>query len=149
MNELTIISDAIREKRLELNLRMEDVAKEAGITRATLSSIENGSGSCSSAALFKVLHVLDINFSLENKADGNKRRRATRTNTALDKKINRFVILCVEQYAHYKRIGSGIAYKKMSKKGVIVDLVDDYEDLHGMSSEYLNDYIDALLGGRN
>ena len=37
----------------------------------------------------------------------------------------------------------------MNKEGIINDLIVDYEDLHGMSSEYLNDYIVTMLGGNN
>ena len=35
----------------------------------------------------------------------------------------------------------------MKEKGVINDLINDYEDLHGMSSVYLNDHISSLLAG--
>ena len=38
------IGRKIKNKRLELNLRMDDVAKRVGITRSTLWSVENGSG---------------------------------------------------------------------------------------------------------
>ena len=145
MNDLLALSKAIKEKRLSMNLRMDDVAKKADITRATLYSIENGGG-CSTASLFKVLNVLGIDLLISNaQSKENKRSRATRTNTALDKKINRFIIFCVEQYAHATKKSSASVYKKMNEKGVIEDLTNDYEDLHGMSTMYLNDYIAALL----
>ena len=55
--------------------------------------------------------------------------------------------MCVEQYANSINKSSASVYKKMSEKGIIKDLTDDYEDLHGMSITYLNDYIGALLDG--
>lgn len=149
MKELTVLGDEIREKRLSLNLRMNDVAQKAGITRATLCSMEKGNGSCSIGSLFRVLNILNISFKLESEKNDIGRNRASRKNTLLDKKINRFVIMCVEQYAHFKNTSSALAYKRMNKEGIINDLIVDYEDLHGMSSEYLNDYIDTMLGGNN
>lgn len=38
------IGEKIKSKRLQLNLRMDDVAKEVSVTRSTLWSIENGNG---------------------------------------------------------------------------------------------------------
>ena len=42
MNNATLLGKAIKEKRLSLNLRMDDVARDAGITRPTLWAIEKG-----------------------------------------------------------------------------------------------------------
>ena len=75
------------------------------------------------------------------------RRRATRTNSALDKKINRFIIMCVEQYASSVNQGSGVIYTKLNEAGIINELKDDYEDMHGMSTYSLNEYIDKRLSG--
>ena len=36
--------------------------------------------------------------------------------------------------------------EKMLEKGVINELKEDYEDLHGMSTLYINDHISFLLG---
>ena len=63
--------------------------------------------------------------------------------------INRFVIMCVEQYANHISQPSDITYKMMLDSEIIDELIDDYEDLHGMSFTYLNDYIDSLLGQNN
>ena len=62
-----------------------------------------------------------------------------------EKEINRFIIMCVEQYASRVNQPSAVIYKKMKDSGVIDELTNDYEDLHGMSFAYLNDYIGALL----
>lgn len=146
MEKLLFLGNAIKEKRLALNIRMDDLAKNANITRATLWSIEKGSSNCSIGTVFKLMDVLGLNFSLVNQEnDNNLRNRATRINTALDKKINRFVIMCVEQYALSKNKSSGEAYKEMLKSGVVKELENDYEDLHGMSTPYLNDYIESLI----
>lgn len=63
-----------------------------------------------------------------------------------EKEINRFVVVCIEQYALSMQFSSGEGYKTMHDNGVIKDLIDDYEDLHGMSTIYLNNYIGNILG---
>lgn len=149
MNELFTLGQAIKEKRLSLNLRMDDLAKRANITRATLWSIEKGEGGFSASSLFKVMSILNISFKLEDcKRDTHNRDRATRVNTAFDKKVNRFIIMCVEQYANSINKGSGTTYQKMLQNGIIDELTNDYEDLHGMSFVSLNEYIDSLMAGK-
>ena len=146
MEKLLFLGNAIKEKRLALNIRMDDLARKANITRATLWSIEKGTSNCSIGTVFKLMDVLGLDFNLVNQEnDNNARNRATRINTALDKKINRFVIMCVEQYALSKNKNSSETYKEMLKSGVVKELVNDYEDLHGMSTPYLNDYIESLI----
>lgn len=148
MNELIVLGKSIKEKRLSLNMRMDDVAKKAGITRATLWSIEKGKGGFSASSLFKVMSILNMSFKVDsNQINEDNRDRATRINTVFDKKINRFVIMCVEQYASSINENSSATYKKMLNKGVIEELNNDYEDLHGMSFTYLNEYIDSLING--
>lgn len=150
MDQMTLLGKQIKNRRLALNLRMDDVAKEAGISRATLSSIENGKCNCSINSLFNVMRVLDLSVSLkEYRAYRNHRYRASRTNTAMDKKINRFVIMCVEQFAESINKSSDKVYKLLKEKKIINELINDYEDLHGMSTVYLNDYINALIGARS
>lgn len=146
MEKLLFLGNAIKEKRLALNIRMDDLARKADITRATLWSIEKGTSNCSIRTVFKLMDALGLNFNLVNQqSDNNVRNRATRINTLLDKKINRFVIMCVEQYALSKNKSSGQTYKEMLKSGVVKELENDYEDLHGMSTPYLNDYIESLM----
>ena len=148
MNELYSLGQSIKEQRLLLNLRMEDVAQKAGITRATLWSIEKGRGCFSAVSLFKVLNILGLSFRIDNQNKSNSHRnRATRINTIFDKKLNRFIVMCVEQYAASTNESSGVVYKKMLDKGIIDELTNDYEDLHGMSFVSLNEYIDALING--
>ena len=145
MKELLIIGQSIKEKRLLLNMRMDDLAKKAEITRATLSSIEKGTSNCSIVSLLKIVNILGISFSIDNHINRSKRIRATRINTCHDKKVNKFIIMCVEQYAYVSGKNSGNVYKEMLAKGIIEDLTNDYEDLHGMSFTYLNDYINSFL----
>ena len=141
------IGKRLKDKRLQLNLRMDDVAKKVGITRSTLWSIENGNGNYTVDALLKLLCVLNMSIDFDEQEKGT-RMRATRTNSALDKKINRFIVMCVEQYAASVNQGSGDVYNKLIKAGIIDELKDDYEDMHGMSTYSLNEYIDKrLLGG--
>ncbi len=148
MKELLLIGKEIRDKRLSLNMRMCDLAKRANITRSTLSSIENGKGNYSINTLLSIFNILGISINLmDDQSLNNDRERATRLNSSTDKKINRFIIMCVEQFASYKQRKSKEVYREMLKKYVIDELKNDYDDLHGMSREYLNDYIDSLLGG--
>ena len=64
-----------------------------------------------------------------------------------DKKVNRFIIMCVEQYASSINKDSKTTYFEMSSKGVIEELKEDYEDMHGMSTYSINEYIEARLKG--
>ena len=54
--------------------------------------------------------------------------------------------MTIEQYADSIGSRSCDVYIRMKKKKLINLIRDDYEDLHGMSTIYLNDYIGALLG---
>ena len=146
MNDKVIIGKKIKSRRLQLNMRMDDVAKETGITRATLWSIENGSGNYTIGALLKVLSLFRLSIDVNAQEQG-VRKRATRTNSALDKRINRFIVMCVEQYASSVNQGSGAIYNELSKAGIIDELKDDYEDMHGMSTYSLNEYIGKRLSG--
>lgn len=148
MNELSVLGKTIKEKRLLLNLRMDDVAKRADITRATLWSIEKGKGGFSASSLFKVMSILGISLKIDNNQNELVRDRATRINTAHDKKINRFIIMCVEQYAYSTNQSSSVVYKRMLQNGVIDELTNDYEDLHGVSFASLNEYIDSLAADK-
>ena len=141
------IGTKLKNKRLQLNLRMDDVAREVGITRSTLWSIENGNGNYSIDTLIKLLSFLNMSIDIDNQESGN-RKRATRINSILDKKINRFIVMCIEQYASSVNKSSSYIYNKLNKLGIIDELKDDYEDMHGMSTYSINEYIDKrLLGG--
>ena len=142
------IGEKIKNKRLQLNLRMDDVAKEVGITRTTLSSIENGSGNYTIDALFKLLSFLNMSIDIDTQEDS-FRKRATRINTVLDKKINRFLVMCIEQYASRVNKSSRSIYIKLDNAGIIDELKNDYEDMHGMSTYSIIEYINKrLLGGK-
>lgn len=146
MISLVEVGNKIKNKRLSLNMRMDDVARQADISRATLWSIEKGIGNYTFFNLVKVFHVLNINLNIEtNQSTDNKRIRATRIDSIPNKAINRFVLFTVEQYAKYDNKNSRDVYKLLKEKGIVDELINDYEDLHGMSTMYLNDYIDALL----
>ena len=59
---------------------------------------------------------------------------------------NRFVIFCNEMFTFRTTLPSEEVYKILSEKGVIKELIDGYEDLHGMSTPFLNQYISKLSG---
>ena len=143
------IGKAIKDSRLSQNLTMDYVASKANITRATLWSVEKGNSNCSIQTLLNVMDVLGLSFSLTNNVlSDTKRTRATRINTVKDKKINRFIVMCIEQYAKRVHQGGSAIYKKMLDRGLIKEFEEDYEDLHGMSTLYLNNYIGSLLKRR-
>jgi len=139
--------EIIRNKRLALNMPMSELARRSNISRATLSSIENGNNNYSVKTLLNIFEILNINLNIEFEDKKTKRSRAQRINTVHDKKVNRFIVMCVEHYASYSNKTSEEAYKELSKKGIIQELDSDYEDLHGMSTMYLNEYISTLVGG--
>ena len=148
MEDLIRIGKTIRDKRLELNLRMDDVAKRANTTRATLWVIEKGTANCSVKTLLQVMAVLDLKITLSSSDQSVVlRNRASRINTVLAKKKNRFIVMCIMQYASSNALSNEEVYEKMQRTGLLDEIEDDYEDLHGMSTMYLNDYIGARLGG--
>lgn len=139
------IGKIIKESRLKHNLRMDDVAKEVGITRSTLWAIENGTGNYSIDILLKLVNYFNLSFEMESNKYHVNKQRATRLNKMIDKKINRFIIMCVEQYALKINKGSQYTYRILDNKGIIKELIDDYEDMHGMSTYSINEYIDKRL----
>lgn len=66
-------------------------------------------------------------------------------NRTLDKMINRFIIMCVEQYASSVNKGSGEVYQELNESGIINELKNDYEDMHGMSTYSINEHISKRL----
>lgn len=137
----------IRKKRLSLNFTMDYVSYNLGISRITLSSIEKGTSNCGIETLFKLLSFLNLNLSIDTSSILTPRRkRAKKINSILNKKINRFSILLIEQYASYSGLSGKKVYAQLSKKGILEEIERDYEDLHGMSTAYLNDYLDKMLG---
>lgn len=65
-----------------------------------------------------------------------------------DMDINRFLVMCIKQYASATKESSKPIYNLLSKKGILQELIDDYEDLHGMSIYSINEYISKRTGGR-
>jgi len=62
---LEALGENIRLARLRRDLSAEMVAERAGISRQTLSALENGSGSVSMATWIQVLFVLGLEKDLE------------------------------------------------------------------------------------
>ena len=54
--------------------------------------------------------------------------------------------MCIEQYASSVNQGSGDVYTKLNEAGIIDELKEDYEDMHGMSTYSINEYIAKRLG---
>lgn len=58
-----------------------------------------------------------------------------------------FVTFCVEYYAEHTGKPSNEVYDLFRQEKLIELLNDDYDDLHGMSMEYMMQFIDEYLGG--
>jgi hypothetical protein len=59
-----------------------------------------------------------------------------------------FITFCIELYAEHKKADSPEIYQKFAQTGLLNLLKTDYEDLHGMSFEYLNQFFDEYLEGK-
>lgn len=57
-----------------------------------------------------------------------------------------FEIFCIEYYSNHAKIPSDETYQLFQKEGLLDVLRDDYEDLHGMSMEYMMQFCDEYLG---
>lgn len=57
-----------------------------------------------------------------------------------------FKAFCIENYAENKRMNSADVFGLFEKTGLLNLLDSDYEDLHGMSFEYMMQFIDEYLG---
>lgn len=147
MENLVSIGKTIKEKRLLLNMRMEDLAKQVGISRSLLWSIEKGDANYSIKTLLALTKVLDLKFDFEENQHKIRNERARRINSKLDKKINRFIVMCVTQYSKKYNSDFVDTYFEFLSKGLINEIESDYEDLHGMSTEYLNDYFYTIING--
>lgn len=145
MDDKREIGKKIKNKRLQLNLRGEDVAKAVGISRSTLIAIERGDANYSIDTFLNLMNFLNMHFFIDDQENSVK-KRATRLNKIIDKKINRFIIMCVEQYASSINESSKNTYLKLSDAGIIDELKEDYEDMHGMSVYSINEYISKRLG---
>jgi hypothetical protein len=57
-----------------------------------------------------------------------------------------FTVFCIERYAEHSGYPGNEVYSVFKKSGLLKMLHTDYEDLHGMSFEYLMDFFDDYLG---
>jgi len=69
---LDMLGENIRLARLRRDLSSVMVAQRAGISRQTLSALENGSGSVSMAAWIQVLFVLGLEKDLQSVASDDR-----------------------------------------------------------------------------
>jgi hypothetical protein len=56
-----------------------------------------------------------------------------------------FLTFCIELFAEHTHTPSPEVYRLFVKTGLLEMLVSDYEDLHGMSFEYLMQFFDEYL----
>ena len=81
----------------------------------------------------------------ENLKEQTNRSRASRKNTKRNKQINGFIIMCVEMYSKYKGLSNQRTYSLLKENNILNMFENDYDDLHGMGTEWLNNYIDSLV----
>ncbi|MCD8036939.1 MAG: DUF3791 domain-containing protein [Clostridiales bacterium] len=58
-----------------------------------------------------------------------------------------FISFCIEYYAEHTNQPSEKIYELFKKEKLLDILQNDYDDLHGMSMEYMMQFIDQYLGG--
>ncbi len=58
-----------------------------------------------------------------------------------------FKTFCIELYAEHTNKDSSDIYILFQNSGLLDLLESDYDDLHGMSMEYLMHFFDEFLGG--
>ena len=58
-----------------------------------------------------------------------------------------FKCFCIEYYAKHIGLPSSEVYSLFEESGLLELLDDDFEDLHGMSWEYLMQFFDNYLKG--
>lgn len=58
-----------------------------------------------------------------------------------------FQTFCIEFYSHHTGMSSNEVFSLFQREGVFRLLDEDYEDLHGMSMEYMMQFIDDYLKG--
>jgi hypothetical protein len=56
-----------------------------------------------------------------------------------------FIVSCVEFYAEHTNRGGSEIYSQFADSGLLDWLRSDYEDLHGLSFEYLMELFDEFL----
>lgn len=56
-----------------------------------------------------------------------------------------FKVFCIENYAEHKKMNSADVFNLFEKAGIIKFIDRDYEDLHGMSFEYMMYLFDENL----
>ncbi len=59
-----------------------------------------------------------------------------------------FKAFCIEYYSKHIDKPSNEVYTLFKKEGLLDLLESDYEDLHGMGMEYLMQFFDEYLGGK-
>lgn len=60
-----------------------------------------------------------------------------------------FKTFCIEFYSKHTGIPGNEVYTLFQKEGLLTMLEEDYEDLHGMSIEYLMQFFDNYLRGES
>lgn len=145
-NILKQFGNTIREKRLADGMSSNDLSNSVKISRATLSSVENGNGNVSFNTYLDLAEVLGINISFNcDKLSNPKRTRSPKRITKEKTKRNQFEIFCIEKYANHAGLISSTVYLLFKKEGLMNILRTDYEDLHGMGTEYLMHFFDSYL----
>lgn len=144
MSTKSDIGKLLKNKRLQLDLRMEQVVKDLGVTRTTLWSIENGNGNYTIDTLLKLMDYYKMSIDIDPQQEGDKKRASKVTKTTRDT-INRFVIMCIEQFAAATGKTSSEIYNRLYEAKVLNLLRDDYEKICNFPSKSLNELINSKI----
>lgn len=147
-NILQQIGNTIKTTRVSEGISAEGLSNAVNISRATLWSIENGKGNTSINTYLDIAAKLGLKIDIGlHKTNVSEEKRAPKRITKEKVKKSQFEVFCIEKYAtHIGLTGSSI-YSLFVKQGLLDLLRKDYEDLHGMGTEYLMDFFDSYLEG--
>lgn len=150
INVLKQFGNVIREKRLADNISTIALSNSVKISRATLSAVENGNGNVSFDTYLNLAEALCINVRFEcTQLNSPNRARSPKRITKEKTKRNQFEIFCIENYASHVGVSSSIVYSLFKNEGLLNLLRTDFEDLHGMGTEYLMQFFDSYLENTN
>lgn len=147
-NEIVLkqIGNSIKNARLEKGISTDFLAKSVSISRATLWSIEKGIGNASLNTYLNIANTLGLKINLfDKKTETVSNKRSPKRLTKEKIKRNRFEVFCIETYSAHIGSSSYEVYSLFRKEKLLNLLRTDYEDLHGMGTEYLMQFFDSYL----
>lgn len=143
---LNQIGNTIKATRISEGISAEGLSRAVNISRATLWAIENGRGNTSINTYLDIAEKLGLQIGIDlYKTNASEEKRAPKRITKEKVKKNQFEVFCIEKYATHIGLTGDKTYSIFKDEGLLNLLRKDYEDLHGMGTEYLMDFFDSYL----